>query len=168
MLPTAQQPLKANRGKREPGGEEGKISIFMFFCFLVGFKGPEGFQGVPGGRGYVLTKFGLKRTHLTLVHTRFHVFFPILGGLGPWALVDTSCRSQLDMDLDISDLGFDRISIHKMGGCTHILEALALAWGGIRGLGPWAPQGPWCSVVPLPGSNTLGRNFHWSQAGPLL
>ena len=79
---------------------------------------PEGFQGVPGTPGYVLTKFGLKRTHVTLVHTRFHNFLPIWGasGPGPWAPVDTSCRSQLDMDLDRSDLGFDRISIHKMGG----------------------------------------------------
>ena len=32
-----------------------------------------------------------------------------------WA-TDKQHRSQLDMDLDISDLGFDRISSHKMGG----------------------------------------------------
>ena len=92
--------------------------VITYIGYRHQFGGPEGFQGVPGARGYVLTKFGLKRTHLTLVHTRFHDFLPILGALGPgpWALVDTSCRSQLDMDLDISDLGFDRISIHKMGG----------------------------------------------------
>ena len=96
-----------------------KIGNLRIFSIFGGSGGPEGFQGVPGARGYVLTKFGLKQTHLTLVHTRFHVFLHIWGALGPgpWALVDTSCRSQLDMDLDISDLGFDRISIHKMGGC---------------------------------------------------
>ena len=33
------------------------------------------FQGVPGGRGYILTKFGLKRRHLDLVHARFHDFW---------------------------------------------------------------------------------------------
>ena len=39
-----------------------------------GFRGPEAFQGVRGGRGYILTKFGLKLTHQTLVHTIFHDF----------------------------------------------------------------------------------------------
>ena len=39
---------------------------------FVGFKSPEGFRGVGGGRGYILTEFGPKRTHQTLVHTIFH------------------------------------------------------------------------------------------------
>ena len=41
-----------------------------------GFGGREGFQGVHGGRGYVVTKFGLKRRHLDLIHTTFHDFAP--------------------------------------------------------------------------------------------
>ena len=59
------------------GGKGGKgkfYGFFGFFDFLRGFGGPEGFQGVPGGRGYILTKFGLKRRHLDLVHARFHDF----------------------------------------------------------------------------------------------
>ena len=49
-------------GKRE-------IVIFWFVCF----SGAGGFQGVPGGCGYVLTKFGPEPTHLDLVHTRVDV-----------------------------------------------------------------------------------------------
>ena len=30
----------------------------MYFLFLEGLGSPEGFQGVLGGRGYILTKFG--------------------------------------------------------------------------------------------------------------
>ena len=48
--------------------------IAYFFCDLLGFIGPEGFQGVGGACGYVLTKFQPKRTHQTLVHTIFHDF----------------------------------------------------------------------------------------------
>ena len=49
----------------------GKIQFSVFFG---GFRGPEEFQGVGGGCGYILTKFQPKRTHQTLVHTIFHDF----------------------------------------------------------------------------------------------
>ena len=42
------------------------LIFFLIFKFLCGFGGVEAFQRVPGGCGYVLTKFGLKQTHLTL------------------------------------------------------------------------------------------------------
>ena len=38
------------------------------------FRGPEGFQGVGGDHGYILTEFGPKRTHQTLLHTKFDDF----------------------------------------------------------------------------------------------
>ena len=34
----------------------------------------EGFRGVPGGCGYILTKFQVKRRHLDLIHVIFHDF----------------------------------------------------------------------------------------------
>ena len=45
-----------------------------FFGFLGGFRGREAFRGVSGGCGSVLTKFGLKRRHLDLIHARFDDF----------------------------------------------------------------------------------------------
>ena len=36
--------------------------------------GLEAFRGVPGGRGYIVTKFQPKRRHLDLFHARFHDF----------------------------------------------------------------------------------------------
>ena len=47
---------------------------WKFWVLLGRFGGREGFQGIHGGRGCVLTKFGLKRTHHTPVHTIFHDF----------------------------------------------------------------------------------------------
>ena len=38
------------------------------------FRGVGGSGGVPGARGYILTEFGLKRTHQTLVHAKFDDF----------------------------------------------------------------------------------------------
>ena len=61
------------------GGKGGRRFFPCFSDFLIllgGLGGPEGFQGVPGGRGYILTKFGLKRRHLDLIHTKFHDFAP--------------------------------------------------------------------------------------------
>ena len=49
----------------EIGGKGGRRKIWtfrIFFLFLNGFGGPERFQGFLGGRGYIVTKFGLKRT----------------------------------------------------------------------------------------------------------
>ena len=77
------------------------LEFSSFSDFFKGFGGPEAFQGVPEGQGYifflhlplvpsatvryegirarrhkrhVLTTLGLERTHLTLVHIRFHDF----------------------------------------------------------------------------------------------
>ena len=65
----AQQALRANRWNRGDRGKGGKSVTFCFFCF----GSPEAFQRGPGGRGYVLTRYGLKSTHLDLVHSRFHI-----------------------------------------------------------------------------------------------
>ena len=56
------------------GYQGGKIKKSQIFVLFDCFKGPEGFQGVPGARGYILTEFGPKRTHQTLVHTKFDDF----------------------------------------------------------------------------------------------
>ena len=61
-------------GNRRKKGEGGIFSIFA--AFWGGFGSPEGFQGVPGGCGYVVTKFGLKRRHLDLIHAKCHDFAP--------------------------------------------------------------------------------------------
>ena len=58
------------------GGKGGKIGNLRIFLIFGGFGSPKGFQGVHGGRGYVVTKFGLKRRHLDLIHTTFHDFAP--------------------------------------------------------------------------------------------
>ena len=46
----------------------------LYFSVFCGFRGPEAFQGVRGGHGYILTKFQPKRTHQTQVHTKFDDF----------------------------------------------------------------------------------------------
>ena len=95
----------------------GKIYIFQILLIFGGF----GVGGVPGGSWSLWLrpdKVWAQTDTPDPGSYQIPCFLPILGALGPgpWALVDTSCRSQLDMDLDISALGFDRISIHKMGG----------------------------------------------------
>ena len=46
----------------------------MIFWILGWSWGEGGVPGVPGGRGFILTKFGVKRRHLEPIHARFHDF----------------------------------------------------------------------------------------------
>ena len=48
--------------------------LFASFCNFCRFRGPEAFQRLPGGRGYLLTKYEPKRTHLDLIHAIFDDF----------------------------------------------------------------------------------------------
>ena len=52
------------------GGPWGLFFVFVVF-FVSRFRGPEAFQRLPGGRGYLLTKYEPKRTHLDLIHATF-------------------------------------------------------------------------------------------------
>ena len=58
------------------GGRGEKLEICGFWGFWGVLGVRRGSQGVHGGRGYVVTKFGLKRRHLDLIHTTFHDFAP--------------------------------------------------------------------------------------------
>ena len=80
--------------------------------------GPE----VPhkGEKGSKITKKCPKRpntypryTNKNIKNNKSSAHLPLQRPLGPGAAV--SCRRLLNMDLDISSLGFDRISGHKMG-----------------------------------------------------
>ena len=85
---------------------------------LVDHLGPE----APhiGPKGSKITKKCPKPPNIYPRYTnknkkkRNAAHLPLQRPLGPGAAV--SCRRLLNMDLDISKLGFDKISGHKMGG----------------------------------------------------
>ena len=100
----------------------------------MGFRGPEGFQEVGGGCGYILTKFQPKRTHQTLVHTIFHDFGAFFDGL-PAQAPGPPGRPRRPPSRRPAALG---PRAQALGPGTHA-----------HGPCPWVPCGPWGSV-PMP------------------
>ena len=63
-----------------PGPQGGDFPDFWPFSgFWAGFGGFWAFQGVPGGRGFILTKFVVKRRHLDLVQAGIDDFGQFFG-----------------------------------------------------------------------------------------
>ena len=68
-------PPGAPGAPRAPPGRGSRGGLFLHvFQFFGCFRGPEAFQRVPGGRGYLLTKYEPKWTHLDLIHAIFDDF----------------------------------------------------------------------------------------------
>ena len=73
-----------NRGPQGPPRAPRAQGHFSHFSVFFGcFRGRGAFQGVPGGRGSVLTKYEPKRTHLDLIHHIFDDFSVFFRGSRP-------------------------------------------------------------------------------------